>query len=99
MKNRAGAGVTARSRVANTHPKSGRKVSGNKTACQNVKYLAADPVAADYTGWQIIERKRAEAGLRSLENSGSPPLYIDVAAVPQHRLGTSDPQRIALPEV
>jgi pyruvate formate lyase activating enzyme len=30
-----------------------------------------DPVALDYTGWQIIERKRAEKGLKTLEGRGA----------------------------
>jgi hypothetical protein len=29
--------------------------------------VSQDPVALDYTGWQIIERKRAEKGLKTLE--------------------------------
>ncbi len=61
--------------------------------------VATDPVAADYTAWQIIERKRAEQGLKTLEEAGRPPKYIAVAADAQHRLGTNDPQRISLIEV
>jgi uncharacterized protein (DUF362 family) len=61
--------------------------------------VATDPVALDYTGWQIIERKRKEAGLKTLEEVGRPPKYIAVAADAQHRLGTNDPRRIALVEV
>jgi hypothetical protein len=58
-----------------------------------------DPVALDYTGWQIIERKRAEKGLKSLEAEKRVPLYIATAADAQHRLGTNDPKRITLVEV
>jgi len=29
--------------------------------------VGLDPVAVDYTGWQIIEKKRAEAGMKSLK--------------------------------
>jgi uncharacterized protein (DUF362 family) len=61
--------------------------------------VASDPVAIDFTGWQIIERKRAERGLKSLSQVGIPPKYIAVAADAQHRLGTDDPNRIALVEV
>jgi len=61
--------------------------------------VASDPVAIDYTGWQIIERKRAERGLKSLSQAGIPPNYIAVAADPLHNLGTDDPGRIALAEV
>jgi uncharacterized protein (DUF362 family) len=61
--------------------------------------VATDPVAHDYTGWQIIERKRAELKMKTLEAAGRPPKYIAVAADAQHRLGTNDPQRIAVVEV
>jgi len=61
--------------------------------------VASDPVAIDYTAWQIIEHKRAERGLKSLAEAGTPPKYIAVAADPLHRLGTDDPNRISLMEV
>jgi len=61
--------------------------------------VSQDPVALDYTGWQVIERKRAEKGLKTLENAGKPPRYIATAADAQHRLGTNDPKRIAVVEV
>lgn len=61
--------------------------------------VATDPVAIDYTAWQIIDRKRAERGLKPLADSGTPPNYIAVAADASHRLGTNDPDRIALREV
>jgi uncharacterized protein (DUF362 family) len=61
--------------------------------------VASDPVAIDYTAWQIIEAKRAERGLKSLTQNGTPPKYISVAADAHHHLGTDDPRRIALVEV
>lgn len=61
--------------------------------------VSSDPVAIDYTAWEIIERKRAERGLKSLVQAGTPPNYIAVAADAQHRLGTNDPNRITLREV
>lgn len=61
--------------------------------------VASDPVAIDHTAWQVIEKKRAERGLNSLIQAGSPPKYISVAADPQHRLGTNDPGRIDLLEI
>jgi len=61
--------------------------------------VASDPVAIDYTAWQIIEKKRAERGLNTLAQAGTPANYIAVAADPQHRLGTNDPARIELVEV
>jgi len=61
--------------------------------------VARDPVALDSTGWQIIERKRAEKGLKSLKEMKREPAYIATAADANHRLGTNDPKRIELVEV
>jgi len=61
--------------------------------------VARDPVALDYTGWQIIERKRAEKGMKSLEALGRAPTYIATAADAHHRLGTNDPKLIERIEV
>jgi uncharacterized protein (DUF362 family) len=66
---------------------------------ENALIVSQDPVALDYTGWRIIERKRAEKGLKTLEADKRAPHYIATAADAQHRLGTNDPQRIALVEV
>ena len=60
--------------------------------------VATDPVALDYTGWQILERKRAEKGMKPLAASHREPLYIATAADARHRLGTNDPARIDLVE-
>jgi uncharacterized protein (DUF362 family) len=65
----------------------------------NALIVSQDFVALDYTGWQIIERKRAEKGLKTLEGDGRAPHYIATAADAQHRLGTNDPRRIAVVEV
>jgi uncharacterized protein (DUF362 family) len=65
----------------------------------NALLISQDPVALDYTGWQIIERKRAEMGLKTLEAEGRAPCYIATAADAQHRLGTNDPKRISIVEV
>ncbi|MGB8011627.1 MAG: DUF362 domain-containing protein [Terriglobales bacterium] len=65
----------------------------------NSLLVSQDPVALDYTGWQIIERKRAEKGLKTLENEKRAPHYIATAADAQHRLGTKDPRKIAVVEV
>ena len=65
----------------------------------NALMVSQDPVALDYTGWQIIERKRAEKGLKTLEGDKRAPHYIATAADAQHRLGTNDPRRIAVVEV
>jgi uncharacterized protein (DUF362 family) len=60
--------------------------------------VSRDPVALDYTGWQILERKRAERGMPSLRNARREPTYIARAADPQHHLGVNDPARIDLVE-
>jgi uncharacterized protein (DUF362 family) len=65
----------------------------------NALIVSQDPVALDYTGWQIIERKRAEKGLKTLGGDKRAPHYIATAADAQHRLGTNDPRRIAVVEV
>jgi uncharacterized protein (DUF362 family) len=61
--------------------------------------VARDPVALDYTGWQILERKRAEKGMKPLRELHREPLYIATAADAGHRLGTNDPKRIDVLEV
>jgi uncharacterized protein (DUF362 family) len=66
---------------------------------ENALLVSQDPVALDYTGWHIIERKRAEKGLKTLTAEGRPPKYIATAADERHRLGTNDPRRIAAIEV
>ena len=65
----------------------------------NALIVGEDRVAIDRTAWQIIERKRAEAGLPTLEAAGRPPRYIATAADAAHKLGVNDPQHIHLMEV
>src|ERR1017187_887816 len=65
----------------------------------NSLIVSQDAVALDYTGWQIIERKRAEKGLKTLEAEERAPRYIATAADQEHRLGTNDPKRITTVEV
>jgi len=60
--------------------------------------VSQDPVALDYTGWQIIEHKRREMGLKTLEAEQRAPLYIATAADSDHRLGHCDPNCIAVVE-
>lgn len=66
---------------------------------ENALLASKDPVALDTTGWYIIERKRAERGLRTLEAEQRAPQWLATAADPQHRLGTNDPKRIDRVEV
>jgi uncharacterized protein (DUF362 family) len=61
--------------------------------------VARDPVALDYTGWQIIERQRAAKGMKSLKAMKREPVYIATAADAAHRLGTNDPGRIEVVKV
>jgi uncharacterized protein (DUF362 family) len=65
----------------------------------NALIVGEDRVAVDHTAWQMIERKRAEAGLPTLEAAGRLPRYIATAADADHKLGFNDPQRIKLLEV
>jgi uncharacterized protein (DUF362 family) len=61
--------------------------------------VARDPVALDYVGWKIIEKKRAEAGMKPLGELKREPTYIATAADAEHRLGTCDPKRIEQVEI
>jgi uncharacterized protein (DUF362 family) len=65
----------------------------------NALIVGEDRVAVDYTAWQMIERKRSEVGMPTLEAANRPPRYIATAADAAHNLGTNDPQRIHLMEV
>lgn len=59
--------------------------------------VGMDPVALDFTGWQIIERERREMGLKSLTDSGREPTYIRTAA--GMGLGRADRRQIDLIEL
>jgi uncharacterized protein (DUF362 family) len=65
----------------------------------NALLVSTDPVALDHTGWQMIERKRAEKGLKTLTAEERAPSYIVTAADTEHRLGTNDPRKISIVEV
>jgi len=65
----------------------------------NALIVGEDRVAVDTTAWQLLDRKRVEAGLPTLEAAGRAPRYIETAADTAHRLGVSDPQRLRLIEV
>jgi uncharacterized protein (DUF362 family) len=56
--------------------------------------VSSDPVALDHVGWQIIEKKRTEMGMKSLKELKREPTYIATAANSRHQLGTNDPNRI-----
>jgi hypothetical protein len=63
----------------------------------NTLLVATDPVALDTTGWQMIEAKRREAGLKPLEQVGRPPRWLETAA--RRGLGENDPEKIEVAEV
>ena len=65
----------------------------------NALLVSRDPVALDYTGWQILEQKRAERGMKSLRALERAPNYIATAADANHRLGTNDPGKIEVVDV
>ena len=65
----------------------------------NALLVSTDPVALDQTGWQMIERKRAQMGMKTLAAEERAPSYIVTAADDEHRLGNCDPKRISIVEV
>ncbi|MDE3187625.1 MAG: DUF362 domain-containing protein [Acidobacteriota bacterium] len=65
----------------------------------NALIVGEDRVALDQTAWDILDRKRVEAGLPKLADAGRPPRYIATAADAAHALGVNDPKRIHLREV
>jgi uncharacterized protein (DUF362 family) len=65
----------------------------------NALIVGQDRVAVDQTAWGILERKRAEVGLPTLEAAGREPRYIARSADAAHHLGVNDPQRISLMEI
>jgi uncharacterized protein (DUF362 family) len=65
----------------------------------NTLLIGADRVALDTIAWEMIDRKRVEEGLPTLEAAGRPPHYIAAAADPSRSLGTNDPKRIQRVEI
>jgi uncharacterized protein (DUF362 family) len=65
----------------------------------NALIVGEDRVAVDHTALLMLDRKRVEAGLPTLEAAGRAPRYIDTAADATHNLGVNDPKRIKLIEV
>ncbi len=57
----------------------------------NQLIISDDPVAIDYTGWKIIEKKRKEHGLKPVSPT---PVFIQAAA--DRGLGTTNPRQIHL---
>lgn len=59
--------------------------------------FSRDPVAADYVGWSIIDRLRAERGLASLKDDGREPAYI--ATAEKMGLGAAQESAVRVVEV
>jgi len=51
--------------------------------------VGTDPVAVDRVAWSIIEARRAEMGLKTLEEEGRPPRWLSTASDEDHELGAS----------
>ena len=60
----------------------------------NTLIVSEDPVALDVVGWQMIDQKRVQQGMRTLAADGRTPQYIMTAADSDHNLGNSDPRHI-----
>jgi uncharacterized protein (DUF362 family) len=65
----------------------------------NALIVGEDRVAVDTIALQILDRKRVEMGLPTLEAAGRAPRYIETAADTKHNLGVNDPKRIKLIKV
>lgn len=61
--------------------------------------VGEDRVAIDQIAWGLLDKKRTDMGLRTLEAAGRAPRYIATAADSVHALGVNDPQRIKVIEV
>jgi len=57
-------------------------------------FFSADPVAADFAGWQWIEKLRAQKGLPSLKEEGREPLYLATAQA--MGLGQASPEGVKI---
>lgn len=60
-------------------------------------YASTDPVALDTIGWEVVEKYRAELGLKTLAEDRRAPLYIKTAG--ELGLGIADRARIQLKEI
>jgi uncharacterized protein (DUF362 family) len=60
-------------------------------------YASTDPVALDMIGWEVVEKYRAELGLKTLTDDKRAPVYIKTAG--ELGLGVADRARIQLKEV
>ena len=58
--------------------------------------LSLDPVAADFVGWQVIEKLRTQKGLPSLKEEKRAPVYLKTAE--KMGLGKANPEEIQIVE-
>lgn len=65
----------------------------------NALIVGEDRVAIDQIAWGLIDKKRVEMGLKTLEAAGRPPRYIATAADSNYGLGINDVERIKLVQV
>jgi uncharacterized protein (DUF362 family) len=65
----------------------------------NALIVGEDRVAIDQVAWGILDKKRSDMGLKTLEAAGRPPRYIATAADAVHAVGVNDPERIRTIEV
>lgn len=72
----------------------GPAVNDDRPWRPNTLILGRDRVAIDQVAWQMIDRRRMQAGLKSLADSGRPPRYISEAADAEHALGNDETSRI-----
>ena len=54
-------------------------------------------MALDAVEWEVVERLRAENGLKTLTQAGYPPRFLELAA--ERGLGVADRARIELTEI
>ena len=61
--------------------------------------VSDDPVALDAVCLSLIEKKRKEKGLPTLESEGRPARFLATAAAPPRSLGVADIKRIVIKEI
>jgi uncharacterized protein (DUF362 family) len=69
------------------------------TWLQNGVLVGTDMVALDQIGWNMIEEKRKENGIKSLKEVGREPTYISTAAGKNYGLGFNNQEQINLIKV
>jgi uncharacterized protein (DUF362 family) len=65
----------------------------------NALIVGEDRVAIDTIAWEMLDKKRVEAGVGTFKAAGREPGYIAAAAAAERNLGTNDPQKIHRVEI